>query len=542
MPLIARPRPPLLLAGSLVAILLLAPACAPRVAGPAAGTAPSPSDDLAGLPAPGSPPVVTTVGRPGDGLPRIEISISCLANLIHWIDNLAGTSIGKTIRAYRTYWIEKFGPPSDRDRDLLTAWRRIRLKAIEMPDPEPILDRGCLPQVEQIPSWRHRFQVRSYEAASVDEFVDSMSEELTPREIATLRAVIESFQPRFEEIWGEMTYLARFEQRFHSFLELSRLRPFLLEMALFFGVDPDSIAPARLHLMALPGESGTHAQANDRHLLMEIRPTDIPVWQIQVIAHEMAHYLWSQVEPERKDLLARQAYASSEEGAVLWRLLREGLPTAMGQGLAEARLASSRFSLDYSWYHIDVYDRFAKAIYPALAAAFEKGERIEDGLFMEIGDRAKDLAVLREPSPDDYLADVMFAVGGGMFVPLREIRSRSSIQNEWRYALSDPEGEAFLNAFTCLSGVVLLGPQESADLAALPALFRPPSAGAPSSNGGAGSGADPGRSLIHAVRRPGGGILFYIAAARQEDAARLAEMFLGLQSAPLEPLFLDPPP
>lgn len=541
MPLIAHLRRRLRLAGSLAALLLLAPACASRVAEPAAETAPPPSAAPSGLPAPGSPPVVTTVGRPGDGLPRLEISVSYFANLVHWIDNLAGSSIGKTVHAYRAYWIEKFGPPSDRDRDLVLAWRRIRLKSIPTPDPTLLNDRGCLPQVEQAPSWRHRFQVRSYEADSADDFVDSMSEELTPNEIATLLAVIESFKPRFDEIWWEMTFLPRFERRFRSFLELSRIRPFLRDMAAFFGVDPETIPPARLHLMALPGDTGTHAQANGRHLLMEIRPTDNPVWQIQVISHEMAHYLWSQVAPERNDLLARQVYASSEEGAVIWRLLREGLPTALGQGLAEARLASSRFNMSHSWYHIDAYDRFAKAIYPAVASAFQEGERIEDGLFTEVGDRAKDLEVLREPSPEDYLADVLFAVGGGMFIPLREIRSRSSIRNEWRYALSDPEGAEFLKAFTCLSGVVLLGPQD-VDLAALPALFRPPSERAPPSNGVAGSGADAGRSFIHAVRRPGGGMLFYVAAARQEDASRLAEAFLGLEHAPLEPLFLDPPP
>lgn len=489
-------------------------------------------------------------------LPRFEISISYVANLVHWIDNLAGSSQGKTIRSYRQYWQRRFGTPDPEEMELLRSWLTLRYKAIAKPEPSILNASGCLPQREEAPDWRQSFRIRSYESASVDAFVDAMSGELTTEERGTLRAVIEKFRPRFDEAWKETVYLSRFEEKLGPFLEESGLRSFLGEVAAFFGVDPDAFPPGKIELMALPEEGATHAQADGRYLLIEIRPSDGPADQIQVVAHETSHYLWHLVDAARNDHLARQTHAAGKGGSVTWNLLREALPTALGQGLAESRLAPRRFGERNPWYHIEEVDRFAKEIFPIVRAAFRDGKPLEGGVMEEIARRAESSPVVLGTAPSGYLADSFFAVGEGMSVPYRLIRERTPTRAARRFAATDPNEAAFVGRYECLSGVVLLGPEELASLPRLPAAIAPPPAAptsprasepptadpksTPADGVSAPSGA-PLRSEVRAVRRPGGGIIFYVMAARPEDAERIGAAFLDLQGRPDGPVFLGDP-
>ena len=490
-------------------------ACAAREAKPAAQAAPSPATSL----------------------PGFEVTISRFANLVHVIDNLAGSSQGKTIGAYRGWWADRFGFPGERDTDLLAAWTGLRYKTFARRPPRILNDEGCLPWSEPEPGFRHRFRVRSYEAESIGEFVRSMEGDLTPEEMEKLSEILAAFEPRFDEIWKETTFLARFKTSFEAYLRDSGIRPYLGEVARFFGVDPDAFPPGRIQLMALPADSGTHAQADGRDLLMEIRPDDTPLEQIQVIAHETTHYLWQLVSPARNDAFARQVHGASPRGAVIWRRLRESLPTALGQGLAEARLAPQRFGMHYPWYHTDEVDRLAKSIYPVVEAAFREGRGIEEGVLDEIARAAEATTAVHRAPPGAYLNVVLFAVGDGMLEPYTQIRSRLPMESAWTFSLSNPEGVEFLERYACLTGVVLLSPAESRHLSDLPVALTPP----PAPGEAWGGPADGGRqSSIRSSRRAGGGLTFYLTAAREEDVSRIAGVFLELQEIPSGPIFLAP--
>lgn len=518
----------------------------------------------------------------------LEVSSSYVANLVHWIDNLAGSSQGKTVQAYRRYWSDRFGAPGREEMSLLGEWVDLRWKRVDRPEPRALNEKGCLPQLEDIPDWRQTFRVRSYEATTVDGFVESMKGELTPEEMATLRKVIEKFRPRFDEIWPRMTFLQSFEDRFRAFLKEGGLTGYLTEVAWFFGVDPAAHPPGRIHLIALPVDGPTHAQADGRDLLIEIRPNDTPVEQIQVVSHEMSHYLWHLVTPERNDSFARQVHAAGPHGPVTWNLLREALPTALGQGLAEEKLAPYLFREHSTWYHIETIDRLAKKIYPVVADAFREKKRIDDGVLAEIGKRAEASSVIAGARPSEYLATSFFAVGDEMWKPFAEVFRRSGVHNSWPAGAADPNGAAFAERYECLSGVVLLGPQDLGKIDRLPKIYAPPASilrpaepgppGSPSlpiaspspgmpasadgSNGGvkgltspapvpagaAGDGAQGGRangpaapslrSTLHAFLRPGGGTIYYLIARRPEDIDRIGAAFIDLKARPEEAVLL----
>jgi hypothetical protein len=491
-------------------------------------------------PCPASPDT-TAVDRASSGragasrsprhLPRFEVEISYVANLVHWIDNLAGSSQGKTIRSYREYWRKRFGTPDAEEMELLRSWVAIRFKVVAAPLPIVLNRRGCLPQLEERSDWREIFLIRSYEATSVDAFVDSFSGDLQPEERTALRRVIERFRPRFDEAWKEMGYLPSFEERLRPFLDESGLRSFLGEVASFFDVNPDGFPPGRIELMALPEEGPTHAQANGRYLLIEVRPGDAPRDQIQVIAHETSHYLWHLVDPHSNDRLARQVIGAGSAGSVTWGLLREALPTAIGQGLADSRLSPETFNERSRWYHIDDVDLLAKEIYPIVRMAFERGKHLDGAIMRAIARRAETSeAVLQAPAPA-YLGEGFFAAGTGMSDAKRELREKTPARTERSFTLSDPNGAAFVDRFVCMSGVVLLGPEDLKDLPRSPSILLPPSM--------TGAGAAPSSSGILTLRRPGGGILFYLFAASPGDAAKIATLFLGLHAPFKGPVTLE---
>lgn len=541
--------------------------------------------------------------------PPFEISVSRVANLVHWIDNLAGSSRGKTIRTYRRYWQRRFGGPTPSETDLLRRWSEIRYKPEQDGPLRPLNERGCLPQVEDPLPWRHVFLLRSYEAPSVEAFLEALSDHLDGEEIRELEEIIDAFEPRFDKVWRSMGFLRRFEGRFRRYLEQSDLRPFLGEVARFLEVDPGAFPPGRIHLMALPQESATFATAIGRDLMMEIRPGDGPREQIQVIAHETTHYLWQMIPPDRMDDLARQVHAASSRGAVVWALLREGLPTAVGQGLAEARLAPGRFGFQYAWYHMRHIDRFAKEIYPLVERGIASGGTFAESMASSVG-RIPSGSMPVPHAPGEHLVEAVHLLGEETLPAYARVMQRNPARHRWVFRAGDPAAGEMLERFQCLGGLAFVGPAEAAEPSRLPELFRaalvqapaasspegdepqvhsaaggegasvrasprsdPPTEGgealpadsssegedrqAPgpragelsaaeggppeASPGGGenGTGPDPPlRSGIHVLRRPAGGLLIVLVAARSKDVIPVADLYLGLRRVPDGPVRL----
>ncbi len=561
--------------------------------------------DSSNAPVAGAPPSATD--KDDANLPRFEISVSYVANLVHWIDNLAGSSGGKTIGTYRRYWEARHGAPDAVYAERLRRWDALRAKTIDVPAAEVANASGCLPHAGEVPAWRQIFLVRSYEVPSIEGFVESLADHLDASERSDLRGILDAFEPRFAPIWKSMSHVQEFEKEFRRFLETSGLRPFLGEVARFLGAAPGAFPAGRIHLMTLPEDSQTFASAIGRDLMMEIRPGDGPAEQVQVIAHETSHYLWQMLPPERLEILATQVHSASPSGPVIWAMLREGLPTALGQGLADSRFVPSRFGLQFVWYHLPSIDRFAKEIYPALDAAFTKGETIDQGFLPRIASGGAG-ALTARAAPSDYLTEAVHVVGQGTLPAYGQVIRERPFRRRWLFPATDPDAAAFLDRYACLGGLILLGPAEAADPSRLAPALRPVAAMRGAGNGSSAAGprselrtdstsgagdapvqmdtssipgshnqgdqdvrprspgeenraaskkdddlpitgsappdgraeaGEPLRSGVYATRRPGGGYLVHLVAAREADLPRVADLFLRLRRVPDAPVLLD---
>jgi hypothetical protein len=109
------------------------------------------------------------------------------------------------------------------------------------------------------------------------------------------------------------------------------------------------------------------------------------------------------MEPEKLETLEAAARARGRVGRQAWQYLREALPTAIAQGVAQSKLRPERWSLDHNWYHREAIDAYAKAIFPLVKQALAKGRALDAQMVEEMVDifagTAPTPASDREPTP-----------------------------------------------------------------------------------------------------------------------------------------------
>ncbi|RMF76214.1 MAG: hypothetical protein D6738_01905 [Acidobacteria bacterium] len=406
----------------------------------------------AGLAFPGTdtPPDRTPPG------PRFEIRVAYTASLVHVIDSLSGASPGKTVDLYRRSWLRRFGGFTRQERALLAGWRRVMLapdRARRVPAEAP--PGACVPPPARTVSRRRRLAVAALHADSPAQFLERAAALVSEDELASLRATLERFEPRFRVLWERMAYLEPFAERLRRFLDRRAARETGRAFVRFFGVPHEDI-PARLHLVGLLGEqAGTHAEAFGSDLLIEVRPHDDPKDQVQVVFHELAHDLFLRLPAERRAAWSAWFFERGPRGALAWSLSHEALPTALGQGVAERRLARARWRQRNTWYHLQEIDRYAHAIYPIVARAIERGETMGPRLASELVEVLDARLVAGTPLMSFFL-DGVFAAPPSMDGMLGRLARDSAVRDAVLVRLGPGDGTAFLARFPCMPLVALL--------------------------------------------------------------------------------------
>lgn len=301
----------------------------------------------------------------------LEGSVSLSAALFHWVDSLAGTSGGKTVSLYRQEFVRRFGKLSEEDVARLQRFQAIRLE-------EAARGRRSNPSRGSPNMLGVFLQEPDLEAAFA-----RIEPVLGPERVDEMASTLEHFRPRYEEIWNGGRMARRFLSAAREDPARKDLEGFLSRVAHLFGVDPSSIPRPHLVVVPVPPDGGTHAEAVGKNLLVEIRPDDRLTDQVAPIVHENAHYLWQRMSEDLRDRLLDVA-RKHPVGMQAWELLREALPTAIAQGVAERTFQPRYWSMDVSWYHTEEVDSCAKRIYPVIQEALDTGAPFDEILMRKV--------------------------------------------------------------------------------------------------------------------------------------------------------------
>lgn len=396
-----------------------------------------------------------------------EIVVSPVARLVHWLDNLSGVGGGKTREVYLDVWTARYGVLDAADREQLKAWATARRSERGAPMPSFAVDSELCYPVTPLPrSPRHVFSSKALVAPSLDALFDESAAVLSAENAARMRGALLHFRDRIDAEWGDDAFLQDFAKRLRAFLsspeavDLNRRFVHLMSVT-------DTREPSVLSLVAVPrGGAGTHAEAFGRHLLLEVRPGERPERQAQVVFHELVHDLWARMPPSRRAEWARGFLTRGAPGALAWALQHEALPTALGQGVAEATLAPRIWRRTKPWYDVRQVDVLAKRIYPLVDARIAAGARLDVDLARRTTELAQETPVLAAP-PLAHFAEALW-VAPREWAPLFEtLRKRFPLRRAWPVTLEDDADRRLAARYSCLPALVLARPGDAARLAAL---------------------------------------------------------------------------
>jgi hypothetical protein len=206
---------------------------------------------------------------------RLQTRVSEVSNLVHWVDNLAGTSVGKTTPLYRRYWKQRFGVPDAGDREALEAF--VRIRRLRIGGGGKLGNRsGCLPIVETELSWHQVFLAEAMQADSLQDFLRRLTPHLEAADRAALEAALRRFQERFAAVWRDLSHVRSFDARFREFLDDGKLLGYLNSLAAFLDVlssRPGSKEPIRFCPLAHGGPARTPYPC-DLESLFPLRPIE----------------------------------------------------------------------------------------------------------------------------------------------------------------------------------------------------------------------------------------------------------------------------
>ncbi len=300
----------------------------------------------------------------------MQVSVPRAVALFHFVDALAGSSPAKTVPAWQRQYAFVFGALTPEDKEQLRRFREWRVRALKT---LPVLrDGGVTVDPGSVPLMLFA------QGPDVETALANLRLLMPAAEVEPLRAVLSYFDRRHDRIWREGRVAHDFVERARRDPLRHRLAKLLAGNARLYGVAPPDAPRPVLVFVPVLGGFGTHAQALGRYLLLEVREGDALRDQAAVIVHENAHMLWHAMGPERKARLEAAALAEGPAGARAVPLLREALPTALGQGLAERELAGVFFSSQVPWYHVPDVDAYAKALAPLVDRTLRTGGRLDE--------------------------------------------------------------------------------------------------------------------------------------------------------------------
>jgi len=446
------------------------------------------------------------------GASPIVTDVSYVANLFHWVDSLAETSNGLTQPAYYRAWFGRFGPLDAQDRERLAAFRKVRLREFRPRSATAdTAGSGCLPSEPDTPSRRQMLNAAAMQATSLPDLEQRARAFLLPEEADAIGAALVHFSERFDFLWAEFDWLVAFRAEFDAFLAEPVTRQWIAAMARFTGAGEYSTAPTLFSFVAVPSqEYGTHAEASERALLLEVRPDDSIAEQVPVIFHELVHDFQRRVPPIERAELAGQYVREGYRGAMANSLLREALPTALGQGLAQLRLAPDAYRPELPWYHLESIDRYAHALLPLVSRAFDSGQR-----FAEIPP-AQTIGALDDPTLSEapallFLGEAAFSATEDLLPLLDPLLADVGGRRQWRVAADSGDGHEFLVRYGCLPLAVL----SIAGEPPLPGLEGATASPPPLTTGSVGA--------LLPLRRESGAPVLWLYARSRDDVPRVVQ-------------------
>jgi hypothetical protein len=327
--------------------------------------------------------------------PALTVGLDLLPNLTYQLDCVSDVGIACSADNFRALWTRDFLRTA-RDSALLAQWRTARDRYSQELAPPRGPGAVAFPLSGRFESLdvRERIRLAGLQATSTGDYASRLELVTLPGDRERLLETVRHFLPAFEAWWRREALPggAPFAARTQALLREPRVSRRLGQFARFYGAELSASDTLRFVLFFRPAlvEEGTNGQQIGRYSLVEFVPGERPEERLDVVVHELAHYLYSRTPDTALAALEGRfvalAAAGSGSAVAAYNLLDEGLATAFGNGIvARELLGPERFgrilARPNSLYNNPWIDGAAKATLPWMDAWLESGATISDPRF-----------------------------------------------------------------------------------------------------------------------------------------------------------------
>lgn len=338
----------------------------------------------------------------------LEIRATRVGNLLYQLDCLADQVVCSK-PAYEDLWAHLGW--SEEDSNRMARWKDLRsLSRINLPqrNNEPLAGPYALPPPQG--STALNLQRRALSANQTEAWLRDTSLVLSEAEVAELRSITSSFEPRFNRWWtteGRNALNNFFQEAEKEFLD-HQLTQIVDQAAAFYESAIPTGNVSTIWLLAQPASQHkiTHGTQLGPDLVVEVLPNEHAKDRLDVVLHELFHFLNDTMKPSAQLALMRGLHASGDpRAAAAYGLLDEALATALGNGLVQQRLTPAQFAKRmkqpeglYNDPHIDAV---GKKLIPWLSSHLGGPQTISSKSFLETY-----MEVIREHMPEGPVTQI----------------------------------------------------------------------------------------------------------------------------------------
>lgn len=334
-----------------------------------------------------------------------EFHASPFANLVYDLNVITGVTRGSG-DAFREAWTDG-GVLRPEDEPLLTRWRSLVERYplfVEFAADEPNLPYplGHGPGMD----WKDKLAIAGYASATPAALRDRLALLVSPQDIPRFVEVVERFWPRFQRWFAAQgeAEASRFARGLRALAERQGMLGLTERMAEFYGSDVPRGQVLHFHVMFRPrtaeerssGHVGTTASELENFAAVEVVDGESPADRIDVVMHELFHFLyWTR--PLDRHLGEARAFAASGHPAAagLYAILDEAVATAAGNGVVGKRVmtptAFEKMLAGPGLYAEPFIRAMGAALLPTMEHVASEGGHLDDDFvraYLALADRA----------------------------------------------------------------------------------------------------------------------------------------------------------
>lgn len=322
------------------------------------------------------------------------------------------------------------------------------------------------PLVFQSSNGWEQIRAKALEAESLEQFDLALNGLVTAEDQLALLGVLRFFSDKFMARWWQQTGQAQavtLLKAYQEVAEQAQLGKLIAEVNHFYEGQSNPLGQLRFHLMLqAPGaEDLSLAEQILNHGVIEVSPSQAPHSQLDVMVHEMTHFLFKQLPPETQARIQSYFARQSEPEAMsAYHLLDESLATAIGNGQVNQRLLNPSFfanmlTLEQSFFADPYIDSNAKAQFQAgsVQQSISKGQTLSSEAFLNRYYQTSLAALkLNQPIPSLRLSAVYLA-DSGLKAALPELQA--TLKPWSQFVISGgSSGPGFFERYRRLNGVL----------------------------------------------------------------------------------------